>query len=262
LRPLNHTYHCCIFVAGPYSYAKGPTGAPVDHFRIVNCRLRNAYQRGVAFYSVIRSGVYACRIEDTEAEGIDFDHFCYDCEAVDNELINCRNLELNDASDCLISGNTLRNMGTGIVIWQWCTLPNLNVRNLILNNLILDAKGPGIQCRKGADRNTFRGNIISGAGGSGIFVEGNDNIIDGNKLLRNGQRGIHIVGEGNLVLANQCTDNGAAKPGQYAGIDLQGTGNHAVNNISENGKSDSSQRLGLLNTGKDNVLTGNQGKSK
>lgn len=182
VEPLNHTYHCAILAQGPYTYEKGPNGPPVEGLRITGCTIKNAHQRGVAFYSVAHSGVYDCHIENTGAEGIDFDHFAYHCEAVGNTLVDCHNLELNDASDCLVAHNRIVRPGVGVVVWQWCKLPGLNERNLILNNEIIDSKGDGISLRTSADLNVVRGNIVSNSAHIGILVEGKRNIISGNTV--------------------------------------------------------------------------------
>jgi len=67
LPPLNHTYHCGVFAGGPYSYAKGPTGPPIERFRILDCTIKNAHHRGIAWYSVCHSTVYGCTVENTQS---------------------------------------------------------------------------------------------------------------------------------------------------------------------------------------------------
>lgn len=180
VRPLNHTRHCGVFLHGPYSYEKGLTGPPLTGVQMIDCTIRNAHHRGIAFYAVQHSGVHQCRIENTAAEGIDFDHFVTHCQAVGNTLVNCHNIELNDASDCLVEGNELRNCRTGIVVWQWCQLPDLNQRNLILRNTFADCPPPAIALRKGADDNTVLGNTGHFAKGPALLVEGKNNGIGGN----------------------------------------------------------------------------------
>jgi len=200
--PKNHTYHCCIFASGPYSYNKGPTGPAVERLRIIGCELRNAHHRGVAFYSVRHSGVYDCTIENTSAEGIDLDHFCTHCEAVNNTLRHVRNIELNDASYCLVSGNLIDSPSVGIVIWQWCKLPDLNVGNLACDNRIHRSGGHGIYLQRGADRNLILGNRIKAAEGLGVLVEGRNNILIEN-LTEGCKRGDLRVAPkaGNIVLS-------------------------------------------------------------
>ena len=204
--PKNHTYHCALIAGGAYSYEKGPTGPPVEGLRLVDCTIANAHQRGVAFYSVTHSGVYSCRIENTSAEGIDFDHFAYHCEAVGNTLVNCRNIELNDASHCLIANNRVVNASVGIVVWQWCKLPGLNERNLILNNEVVDSKGDGICLRAGADFNLVAGNTVTGSANVGIYVQGERNVIAGNTATGNKKHDIQVVGKQNVEMRNRCSN--------------------------------------------------------
>jgi len=180
VKPLNHTRHCAFFLAGPYSYEKGPVGPPVERLRIVGCTIRGAHYRGVALYHGAHCGVYSCEISDTGAEGIDFDHFCTHCEAVGNALENCANIELNDASYCLVANNTLRNCGRGVVIWQWCRLPELNTGNLILGNTFEQCRGAAVTCDRGADANVVRANRVIGGGCPAIVLKGTGNVLDGN----------------------------------------------------------------------------------
>ncbi len=209
--PLNHTFHCAVFARGPYSYSEGPIGPPVERLRIVRCTIRNAHQRGVAFYSVRHSGVYDCEIVNTGAEGIDFDHFSYYCDAVGNRLGDVRNIELNDASWCLVANNRIEASDAGIVVWQWCTLPDLNVGNLILGNSILRPRADGISCRLGADDNTISGNTVIGAGGSGILVQGRDNRIMGNTVRDCKGPALQIAADRNTLGTNQV-DQTESKP--------------------------------------------------
>jgi hypothetical protein len=180
VRPLNHTRHSGIFLHGPYSYEKGLVGPPLEGVGVIDCTIRNAHHRGIAFYAVRHSSIHSCRIENTGAEGIDFDHFVTHCQAVGNTLVNCQNIELNDASDCLVQGNTLRGCRTGIVVWQWCQLPDLNERNLILRNVFENAPAPAISLRTGADHNTVLGNSGEFAKGPALVVDGKANLVGGN----------------------------------------------------------------------------------
>jgi len=223
---MNHTYHCAVKVSGPYSYERGPTGPAVEHFRIANCTIKNAHHRGVAFYSVCHSGVYDTRIENTAAEGIDFDHFCYHCEAVGNDLRNCRNIELNDASYCLITRNKMTRCSAGIVVWQWCKQGGLNVHNMIVGNHIVESRSDGIRCQTGADHNMISRNTVKNARGTGIVVAGVQNTIVGNAVEGSGAHGILVTGSGNTVLRNMCVGSSRAKSGKFKDIVVQGTGNH------------------------------------
>jgi len=198
VRPFNHARNSGIFLHGPYSYETGPTGPALEGVRIIDCTIKNSHHRGIAFYNVRNSGVYHCRIENTAAEGIDFDHFVTHCQAVGNTLVNCRNIELNDASDCLVSDNLLRTCRTGIVVWQWCQLPGLNERNLILRNRFEDCPPPAISLRKGADQNTVRNNSGHLAKGPAIVIDGKGNLF-GENPFQVDQGDVQRIAPGNLL---------------------------------------------------------------
>src|SRR4029079_14588501 len=127
-----------IFAAGPYNYTDGPTGKPVRGVTIRDCTIRNCFGRGVAFYSVSDALVAHCRIEDTVDEAIDLDHFTVNCRVLDNEVARCRvGVELNDANECWVARNRFEACQTGVIIWRWCKMEDLNVRNHVLDNLFL-----------------------------------------------------------------------------------------------------------------------------
>jgi len=195
--PRNHSFHSGIFLHGPYSYEKGPVGPPLEGIRIIGCTVRNAHHRGIAFYCASDCTVYGCHLENTGAEGIDFDHFVYRCAAVGNTLVNCQNLELNDASDCLVADNLLRDCRAGILVWQWCQLPGLNERNLILGNRFENCPPPLVALRQGADGNTVLGNVGTVDRGPAIVVAGTGNLIGENSFqVRQGP--VLQVAPGNL----------------------------------------------------------------
>lgn len=197
IAPLNHTYHCGVFVSGPYGYESGPTGPPVEGLSLVGCTVRNAHHRGIGLYSAVHASIVNCRVENTDGEGIVFDHFCYHCEAVGNTLVNCRNIELNDASDCLVSHNRIESADVGIVIWQWCTQDGLNEQNLIVGNEIIGARAEGIILKPGADQNLVLGNMVQGSGKAGIVIRGDQNIISGNRISEAGEESIRDEGNDN-----------------------------------------------------------------
>ncbi len=197
IAPLDHSCHSGFFFHGPYSYEQGPAGPQLEGIRIIGCTVRNAHHRGIAFYSACHSGVYDCRIENTGAEGIDFDHFVCHCAAVGNTLANCQNIELNDASECLVANNLLRDCRGGIKIWQWCQLPGLNERNLILNNRFEGCPPPLIALRAGADQNTVAGNAGTIDAGPAIVVEGAGNLL-GENPIRVGAGPVTRIAPGNL----------------------------------------------------------------
>jgi len=225
IRPINHVKHCAIFGHGPYSYTEGPTGPPAEDIRVEECAIRNFFHRGIAFYSVLRAEVVKCRIENTQSEAIDFDHFCTHCVASENAIANAPiGVELNDASYCRIERNEIRDCNIGVNIWQWCKLDDLNVENTILQNRIANARSYGIRCAKRADRNRIEQNTVAGSKSFGIVLEGKANVARQNKVTGAMKSPFYVTGESNEVSENVCEDTGA-KPGTVDAVFVTGTGN-------------------------------------
>ena len=177
-----HVQRCAILAHGAYSYEKGPSGPPLENLVVASCRIRNCYGRAVAFYSVVKSHVQDCLIEDIDDEGIDLDHFCYHCQATGNRINrSVIGICLNDASYCIVEDNRIADCSrSGIVIWWWyrCPMEGLNVENLIRNNSVHSPKQAGISVGKRCFRNRVLGNYVEG----GIKVVEKDNVIEDNTV--------------------------------------------------------------------------------
>lgn len=177
-----HVQRCAILAHGGYSYEKGPSTPPLENLQVVGCQIRNCYGRAVAFYSVVKSKVVDCVIEDVRDEAIDFDHFCYHCQASGNKVKRCViGVCLNDASYCTVQDNRIEDCErSGIVIWWWyrCPMEGLNVENVIANNAIYSPGQTGISIGKRCFRNKVEGNYVEG----GIKVVEPNNEIGKNTL--------------------------------------------------------------------------------
>ena len=177
-----HVQRCAILAHGGYSYEKGPSTPPLENLQVVGCQIRNCYGRAVAWYSVVKSKVADCVIEDISDEAIDFDHFCYHCQASGNKVKRCViGVCLNDASYCTVRDNRIEGCGRyGIVIWWWykCPMEGLNVENVIETNAIYAPGKAGISIGKRCFRNKVHGNYVEG----GIKVVEPDNEIGKNRL--------------------------------------------------------------------------------
>jgi len=177
-----HVQRCAILAHGGYSYEKGPSTPPLENLQVVGCQIRNCYGRAVAFYSVVKSDVTDCVIEDVRDEAIDFDHFCYHCQASGNKVKRCViGVCLNDASYCTVRDNRIEDCErSGIVIWWWyrCPMEGLNVENVIANNAIYSPGQAGISIGKRCFRNKVEGNYVEG----GIKVVEPNNEIGKNTL--------------------------------------------------------------------------------
>ena len=177
-----HVQRCAILAHGRYSYEKGPSAPPLENLQVFGCNIRNCYGRGVAFYSVVKSEVADCVIEDVSDEAIDLDHFCYHCQVTGNEVKRCViGVCLNDASYCSVRENRIEDSERiGIVIWWWykCPMEGLNVENVITNNAVYSPRQAGISIGKRCFRNKVEGNYVEG----GIKVTEPDNEIGKNTL--------------------------------------------------------------------------------
>ena len=178
-----HAQLCGVFSAGPYSYEKGPTGPRVKDVAVARCIIKNCHGRGVALYSVEAPVVEDCTIMDTTDEAIDLDHFTIKAVVRHNHISRCLvGVELNDASDCLVSANEFRNCTTGINLWRWCKQPGLNEGNTIENNLFQDTAGNAVQISTGTAKNSVLRNEIIRSGRNGITLAGSAQIVQGNKI--------------------------------------------------------------------------------
>ncbi len=204
VKPLSHSSHCAVLGQGPYDYYKGVTGPPVESVVIRQCVIRNCHHRGIAWYSVIKSSVFGCRIENTGAEGIDFDHFAFHCVARDNDIRNCHvGVELNDASDCLVENNRIEDCEKGIILWRWCRMDDLNLRNVFRGNRIVNTKTTAISCEAATSKSIVSGNTIAGCGAVGIHIAGDDNTVTGNTLSACGKEAVKVTGLRNTVKENE-----------------------------------------------------------
>ena len=178
-----HAQLCGVFAAGPYSYEKGPTGPRIKDVAVTRCIIKNCHGRGVALYSAEAPVVEDCTIMDTTDEAIDLDHFTIKAVVRHNHIARCLvGVELNDASDCLVSANEFRNCTTGINLWRWCKQPGLNEGNRIENNLFQDTAGNAVQISTGTAKNSVLGNEIIRSGRNGITLAGSGQIVQGNKI--------------------------------------------------------------------------------
>ena len=177
-----HVRRCAILAHGAYSYEKGPSAPPLENLQVVGCQIRNCYGRAVAFYSVVRSTVEGCRIQDIADEAIDLDHFCYHCRAIDNQIKrSVIGVCINDGSYCDVRNNRIEDCErTGVVIWWWyrCPMEGINVENVIEDNFIYSPGRDGISIEKRCFRNRVSGNYVEG----GIKVVEPDNVVENNTV--------------------------------------------------------------------------------
>ncbi len=208
-RVINHTHHCGIFASGPYSYTDGPKPEHPTRIRVLDCRLRHFFHRGIAFYNVTDAVIANCTIEDTGAEAVDFDHFCVNCHALSNIARRCGvGVEINDASDCLVCHNSIEECGWGVHIWRWCKHEWLNRGNVVMKNSIRNARQAGIALGKGTDSNWVIGNTVEGSKRAGLVLDGDACHISANVIHNNPGGGLVVSGARNVIIGNDATNNG------------------------------------------------------
>lgn len=247
-----HAQACGIFGSGKYNYTDGPTGKPVRALTIRDCTIRNCFGRGVALYAVTDALVAHCRIEDTADEAVDLDHFTVNCRVLDNQIARCRvGVELNDANECWVERNRFDTCETGVIIWRWCKMDDLNVRNHVVDNLIVNVAGNGMQFEPGTRGNIARGNIIRGAGRNGVSLGANDTIVTGNIIERTAMHGIVVAGDGNTISGNRVSESGAGATQKFSGVRVRGSRNALLDNAVAPGAEGTPA---VADDGKDNVV--------
>lgn len=160
-----HAERCAILAEGSYRYASGPSAPPVEDLQIRGCTIRNCYGRAVALYSVVKSKVEGCVIEDIDDESIDLDHFCRHCEVLGNRVARGQTgVTINDGSYCTVADNRFDQCKVGVTVWWWhmCPQSDIDVENVIRGNYIWRPKGSAISLGKRCFRNRAEGNFVGG----------------------------------------------------------------------------------------------------
>ncbi|MEP6670738.1 MAG: right-handed parallel beta-helix repeat-containing protein [Chthoniobacter sp.] len=227
-----HAQRCGIIAIGPYNYTDGPTGKPVEHLVVRDCVIHNCFGRGVAFYAVHDGLVANCTIEDTCEEAVDLDHFTVAARVLNNQIARCRvGVELNDANECWVTGNCFAACEIGVNVWRWCKMGDLNVRNHIVDNLVLNTVGNGLQLDAGTQGNIVRGNIVRSSGRNGITLGGTETTISENVIEHSGLNGIALGGNRNEITRNQISDSGVGAKQKFAGLRIRGAQNRILDNL-------------------------------
>lgn len=209
--PINHTEHCAIFAGAAFDYKKGPLGPPIEKITVRDCVLRGAHHRGVAWYGVVRSEVTGCQVENTGAEGIDIDHFCFFCRIKNNTVRRAPvGIELNDPSDCLVENNRIEDCQRGLNLWRWCDGAHLNVRNVFRGNQVLRCKSFGIFCGPKTSQSDVAENLVDGSGAKGIHIAGDENRVEKNTVRGCRTEAILVSGQRNVLRGNRCEASGVA----------------------------------------------------
>ncbi|MCX6898056.1 MAG: right-handed parallel beta-helix repeat-containing protein [Verrucomicrobia bacterium] len=227
-----HVIRCGVLAEGAYSYEGGPIGPPVRGLTVRRCVIRQCFGRGVAMYAVSGGAVEDCVIEDTVDEAIDFDHFATGCRATGNRVARCHvGVELNDANDCLVRSNRVEACDAGINLWRWCRQPELNVRNLILDNQFFDTSRSVLAIQAGTASNVVSGNLIRGCGGIGVVLGGSRQTLASNTVCAARGVAIAITGNDNEVTGNRCEAVRVAGKRAAVAIRITGDRNRVTGNV-------------------------------
>ena len=195
-----HAQLCGVFVQGPYSYEKGVTGPRVKGVEVLRCIIQNFHGRGVALYAAEKGRVEDCTIMDTTDEAVDLDHFTISTTVRHNHLARSSvGVELNDASDCVVSANEIMDCETGINLWRWCKMPELNQGNQVTGNSFEKMRANGIQIGRDTTKNVITDNEITDSGRNGISVYGKAQTVKGNRISGSKMKDIAIGEEGAVI---------------------------------------------------------------
>ncbi|MEX1023761.1 MAG: right-handed parallel beta-helix repeat-containing protein [Planctomycetota bacterium] len=176
-----HHQRSAIWIDAHFSKREGPIHEPVARASVRACHFTNFYGRGVAFYNAVDAEVVACRFRNINDEAIDFDHWCFRCRATGNEISNALwGIAINDASDCVVEHNFLRDCDVGITIWWLPAVPpeGLNENNVVRGNFVYGSR-EALTVLRNARRNHLLENVLQGA----FHVVEDDNLIERNTLV-------------------------------------------------------------------------------
>jgi len=160
-----HVWRCAILAQGHFRYAGGPSAPPVENLQVLGCTIRNFHGRAVAWYSVVKSKVEGCTVEDIDDEAVDLDHFCYHCEVTGNRIARgVTGVTINDGSYCTVTDNRIDRCDVGVTVWWWhmCPQTNIDLENVVRGNFIWRPKGAAISFGKRCFRNRAEKNFVDG----------------------------------------------------------------------------------------------------
>lgn len=185
-----HAQLCGVFASGDYTYEGGPKQLVKD-VMVSRCIIQRCHGRGIAFYAAEGGKIEDNVIMDCTDEAIDLDHFTIKTSVRHNHAARCLvAVEMNDASNCLVSANEFMHCGIGINLWRWCKQTGLNEGNQITGNSFLEMTGNSIQIGTGTANNTITDNDIVRSGKNGIIVTGGKQVIEGNRISGSGLKDV------------------------------------------------------------------------
>lgn len=196
--PRNHSRHCAIMIAGPYQHGKGPLQTS-SRVRVHGCILRNAWGRGVAFYASKDCEVIGCTVDNVHEEGINIDHYCRNMVVSQNRVsrVDKAAIELNDATDCSISGNEISDSTIGMKIWHYppvATMDRHNQGNMFVDNSVAHCTTNAFWMGREVTHNVLAHNKFVNSGAVQLLGD-NNLIIDSGKVSDDGRANIEHRGK-------------------------------------------------------------------
>lgn len=145
--------------------------------------------------SVTTGNVSGCIIDGPATHGLDIRETCIGVVASGNEVLSAANTAYvisASCQDCTLIGNVARSPLYGVIV------ENLSSNALVAGNIISGATSQGILLSNGtgeATKISVTGNMVTGAVGTGIFVNGCSKAnITGNEIIACGLDGIKVSG--------------------------------------------------------------------
>lgn len=160
-----HHQRTAIWIDSLFSKREGPVKPPAANAVVRACSFENFYGRGVALYNAVDCTIQSCRFAHLADEAIDFDHYCYRCRAIGNEITDALwGVAINDGSDCVVESNHLTDCDVGITIWWLPALDpkGLNERNVVRGNFVHGSR-EALSVLKNANHNLIEDNFLEGA---------------------------------------------------------------------------------------------------
>lgn len=187
IRQATHQTRCGVWIEGRFDYMTGSTGPKPRHLTVRDCQIRNFHGRGIAIYSGEDCLVEGCVIDNVLDEGIDIDHFTTHVRVAGNHVSHApTGIELNDVNDSEVDRNLIEDCATGVKVWRYCKVEELNVRNVITDNRLRRMAGLAVDLQTGTARNIVRGNVVESAASTNLEKQfrdaGKENWVEANRV--------------------------------------------------------------------------------
>lgn len=175
-----HTTFCGVYVVGVHRPGELPTSRGL---RVRNCKLSRLQGRGVCVYSMAEVLVEGCSISGVDSQAIELDHFTTG-RVIGNDLSTSGvGVALNDAFASVVERNTIVGCAIGVAFVRHFSEAAFNVDNVIQENIIVGATGPGVDVQSGIKGNVIRGNWFADQPEARWIRAGDGNQIEGNRAF-------------------------------------------------------------------------------